>query len=216
MTPNRLISRAELARRVTTHRSFVYAECDNETGALRPAMVGTKVDLNHPDAAHFCAKYGYVEPDVMAIVKSVKKEWRTAAPSNAVLPPDQFGDDPDSAEDYLDMPLREIIARYGTQPQFKELMQATKSIVAMRGLEDDQARKRGEYIHRVHAERLIAHIDGLHKMLLSDAVSNMANKAMVMTRAGDDKPAVENALRNTVSRIIKAAKSQAERMLRNA
>lgn len=85
----------------------------------------------------------------------------------------------------------------------------------MRGYEEEQARKRGEYIHRAHAEKLVAMIDGMQKALLTDAVSNMANKAMVQARADADKTDVERAMRDTISRVIKLSKTQIVRSLRD-
>ncbi len=200
---------------MSVSKSQLYRDCE-DGGRLSTALVGTKVDLDHKDARIYCAEHNYQEPDVLAIKREASQSARVSTPANAVIPPDEMRDDPNCAQDYLDMPLKEIIYRYGTQPQFKDLMQATKTIVQTRGLEDEQQRKRGDLVHRVIAERLIAHIDGLQKTLLSDAVANMANTAMVMTRAGDDKSAVEHAMRNVLSRIIKSSKAQAERMIRDA
>ena len=129
--------------------------------------------------------------------------------------PDDKADEDRSANEYLDMPVRELIARYGTQSQFKDLAAAVKNLIQMRGYEEEQARKRGEYIHRVHAEKLVAMIDGMQKALLTDAVSNMANKAAVQVRAEADKTEIERSMRDTISRIIKLSKSQMVRSLRD-
>jgi hypothetical protein len=137
------------------------------------------------------------------------------APLLEAFAPDDKADEDRTANEYLDMTVRELIARYGTQSQFKDLAAAVKNLIQMRGYEEEQARKRGEYIHRAHAEKLVAMIDGMQKALLTDAVSNMANKAMVQARADADKTDVERSMRDTISRVIKLSKTQIVRSLRD-
>jgi hypothetical protein len=216
-----------LARRVSCSRALVY-KLAAKGKRLENALVGDKVDLNHPDAAHFCAQYDYQEPDGAAIAAAARASVReqpngkgTAPPSTHLdhFPPQQFDDDKAdedrTANEYLDMSVRELIARYGTQSQFKDLASAVKNLIQMRGYEEEQARKRGEYIHRAHAERLVAMIDGMQKALLTDAVSNMANKVAVQVRANAEKTEIERSMRDTISRIIKLSKTQLVRSLRD-
>ncbi len=233
----RTITRGELARRVSCSRTLVY-KLAKKGGRLENALVGDKVDLNHPDAAHFCAQYDYQEPDGALIAaaaresgyKRAQQQQRTPphkatppptftqeqiAPLLEAFAPDDKADEDRTANEYLDMTVRELIARYGTQSQFKDLAAAVKNLIQMRGYEEEQARKRGEYIHRAHAEKLVAMIDGMQKALLTDAVSNMANKAMVQARADADKTDVERAMRDTISRVIKLSKTQIVRSLRD-
>tara|TARA_R100001377_G_scaffold55794_1_gene33074 strand:+ start:81 stop:737 length:657 start_codon:yes stop_codon:yes gene_type:complete len=203
------------------------------------AMVGDKIDLNHPDAVAFCAQYDYQEPDGALIAAAARESGIKLAKHNqqqigkrhgaaqpkppngsVFVAPEEFEDDEKADEDrtaneYLDMTVRELIARYGTQSQFKDLASAVKNLIQMRGYEEEQARKRGEYIHRSHAEKLVAMIDGMQKALLTDAVSNMANKAMVQARSNTDKADVERSMRDIISRVIKLSKTQIVRSLRD-
>lgn len=218
---NRLVSRAELVRRVSCHKSYTYEQC-KEGGILAAAMVAGKVDLEHPAAYAFCKKYGYAEPDTVAAVKSatVKPQQAPTAPKNEVLPPDDYamftqGDEIDSADAWLDMSLREIVTRFGTQPQFKDFVASAKTLIGMRGLEEEQARKRGEYIHRSRAEQLIEIIDTLNKVLLNDAVINMASTTEALVKSGAEKREVETAMRDVITRSIQSAKAQTVRVLRN-
>lgn len=232
-TPKRLVTRNELARRLSCARSLVYrhAKAGKRMGA---ALVGEKIDLDHPDAVRFCAQYNYEEPDgallgakARAGVQQQLAKQRTApaniqtftqeqvAPLVEMFTPDDKADEDRTANEYLDMPVRELVARYGTQSQFKDLAAAVKNLIQMRGYEEEQARKRGEYIHRAHAEKLVAMIDGMQKALLTDAVSNMANKAAVQVRADAEKTEIERSMRETISRIIKLSKTQIVRSLRD-
>lgn len=233
---NRLVSRGELARRLTCSRALVYRH--TEPGKrMGNAVIEGMVDLNHPDAAKFCAQYGYQEPDGASIAAAARVATVKQVAAAALSPPastpapsvgrsvpvvavdnefeDGKSDEERTANEFMDMSLRELVGRYGTQSQFKNVTAAVKNLIQMRGYEEEQARKRGEYIHRVHAERLIAMVDGLQKALLTDAVSNMSNKAAVQIRAGAEKTEIEGAMRDTISRTIKLSKSQIVRSLRD-
>lgn len=288
----KLIAKSELARRVNCARSHVYRQFE-PGGALENAIVGTKVDLSHPDAAYFCAKYEYNEqgglgrrppklsrkipraelgrrvtcsgsylrkifakkgklghcidddlqvdlehPDVKDFCAShgyqepvpgvpQSKPPKPKAPRKTVpsLPvtidiPDDSHDEPDepedvSASDLLAMPLGEVIAKFGTASHLKEYVAVVKSLVQTRGYEDDQARKRKDYIHRVHVEQLVVYIDTLNKALLIDAVKNMATRAVTQVKAGEPQQEVEAAMRTVISRTIKATKSDIDRRLRD-
>lgn len=222
-TPSRLIGKGELARRVTCARSYVYSQC-KDGGKLENAIVGSQVDLNHPDAAHFCATYGYSEPDGAAIAqqaraKAAKPKPKAPPARDPIHDPAPDFDEPEpedvTAGELLEMPLREVVARFGTASHLKDYVQVVKSLVQTRGYEEEQARKRKDYIHRVHVEQLVTHIDALQKALLTDAVKNMATRTVTQVAAGEDQKAIEAAMRNTISRTIKAAKSELERRLRD-
>ncbi len=285
----KLISKSELARRVNCARSHVYRQYD-PGGALEHALVGTKVDLSHPDAAYFCAKYeyneqgglgkrppklsrkipraelgrrvtcsgsylrktftkkgklghciddnlevdlehpdvkefcamhGYQEPTPGATAKPAKnpRPAPRAKPSAPVIIniPDDSADEEDpedvSPSDLLAMPLGDVVAKFGTASHLKEYVAVVKSLVQTRGYEDDQARKRKEYIHRVHVEHLVMYLDTLNKALLIDSVKNMATRAIAQVKAGEDQREVEAGMRTVLSRTIKATKSDIERRL---
>ena len=216
MASVRLISRLQLVNRLDVSKSVLYRDCENEQ-KLKPAMVGAKVDLDHKSARLYCAEHNYREPDIADLLKNERNK-KPPAPekSNVVLPPDNFDIvDPDDADSYLEMTLKEIITRYGTQPQFKDFVSASKNLLQMRGMEEEQARKRGEYIHRVHVEKLVALIDAMTKTLLSDVVSNLAISCTAQIKADATQPEIEETIRSNISRTIKTTKAQVVRGLRD-
>ncbi|MBT56177.1 MAG: hypothetical protein CMF72_22600 [Mameliella sp.] len=208
---------------MTCARSYVYRQF-KPGGKLENALVGSQVDLNHPDAAHFCASQGYSEPDGAAIAQQARAKVTKPKPPAPKAPdpihdpaPDFDEPDPEdvSAGELLEMPLREVVARFGTASHLKDYVGVVKSLVQTRGYEDEQARKRKDYIHRVHVEQLVTHIDALQKALLADAVKNMATRTVTQVAAGEDQKNIEAAMRDVISRTIKAAKSELERRLRD-
>lgn len=216
----RLITKLQLVSRLKGRtKSPLYRDCE-PGGPLHSALVGSKIDLDHQAARIYCAQYDYAEPDVVAERKAAaqaeaKKRVPVTAPP---LREEEFTaeeDDDADAEEILSMPLREVVARYGRQGQFKDYVTASKNLVQMQGLQEEQARRRGEYIHRVHVEKLAHLVDSLHKALLSDACTNIAHTTTALVKAGADPRKVEEAIRDTIGRIIKQTKAQVERGLRN-
>lgn len=230
----RLISRGELSTRVSCSKTLVY-KLAKEGARLHHTLVDGKFDLNHPDLVAFCAQYDYQEPDTALIAAAARKRGMEIAKQNSRRPapkskaepkpkaaplppplePDEMTDEERNANAYLNMTLYEITTRYGTLPQFAKVAASAKNLVQMRGYEEEQARKRGEYIHRSHAERLLAMVDGMQKALLTDAVSNIANTVAVMVRSGAEKPEIERSMRDVISRVIKTSKDQLTRGLRD-
>jgi len=225
MRNQRLIGRLELSRRLTgTKKSNVYNQC-KPGGRLHAAMVGQKIDLEHKNAKMFCAEFGYVEPDIVAERAKAAKaatakangapRYDTAPPRHDTIAPDEYDDDPD-AVGFMDMSLRDIVKRYGKQAQFKEYVAAYKILVATQASEEKMARDRKEFCHFSHIERLAMHIDGLQKMLLTDAAKNIADTAKTLTAAGADDVAVRKAITKVLEQTISMAKSQSDRIIRNA
>jgi len=208
-------------------KSQIYRDCESG-GDLYPALMGAggrnpQVDLDHKSARVYCAAHGYEEPDTAGIRKEAKAAAKNKAPRHSIPPPPREEDfeieddelDAEGPSEILQMTLYEIISRYGRNPQFKDYVSAGKTLLAMRGMEEEQERKRGEYIHRAHAEKIIAMIDSLHTALLTDVCTNAATSAMALVKAGESQRRVEEAFRSVISRTLKQSKDQLTRSLRN-
>jgi hypothetical protein len=227
MKADRLVSRLELARRLEgAQKTFVYEQC-KAGGRLHAAMVGQKVNLSHQNAQIFCIEFKYREPDIVAERKqaTAKAEAKAKAapkydrepPQHDTIAPDEDEDDEEMvAQDFMGLSLREIVKRYGRQSQFKEYVSAYKTLVQTQAAEEKMGRDRGEYAHWSHLERMAMHIDGLHKMLLSDATKNITDTAMTLTAAGATLPEIRSAITKALEQVIKMAKAQSERIVRNA
>lgn len=228
MASARLVGRLELSRRLTDiKKSTVYNQCKSG-GRLYAAMIGEKVNLEHKNAKIFCAEFGYVEPDIVAERAKATRaahaktrsapQYDTEAPAHDILAPDDLeldGDDLD-APAYMDMSLRDIVKKFGKQSQFKELVAAYKTLVSTQAAEEKMARDRKEFAHFSHIERLAMHIDGLHKMLLTDAAKNIADTAKTLNAAGASDVEVRKAVTKVLEQVITMTKAQSDRILRNA
>lgn len=217
------ITIAELARRVSCAKTYVYRQCKEGGRLFNAVLPGSRIDLNHPDAAHFCASFNYQEPDGAEIAKKVRAETkkpRRSAPKavdqypSALVEPTEGPDPGDiSAGELLEMPLRDVVATFGTASHLQGYVAVVKALVQTRGYEEDQARKRKDYIHRVHVEQLVAYIDALQKSLLTDTVRNMATRATAQVKSGESQLTIEESMCEVISRTIKSVKSDFERRL---
>ncbi|ANO58046.1 hypothetical protein [Shewanella phage SFCi1] len=225
MKNQRLVGRLELSRRLTrATKSTVYRQCE-KGGRLHAAMVGTKINLDHKSAKIYCAEFGYQEPDIVAERASAAKAATAKAkaqgydgtePSHDTIGPDEVGDEVEAATDFMDMSLRDIVKTYGRQAQFKEYVSAYKILVQTQAAEEKMARDRKEYAHWSHLERLAMHIDGLHKLLMSDAAKNIAETVRTLSAAGASDAEVRKAVTRVHEQIISMAKANSDRLIRNA
>lgn len=127
-------------------------------------------------------------------------------------PPDEVDRDI-AATEYLDMPMRVAVLRFGDQAAFKDWTAAVYKLAQLKGMEEEQARKRGDYIQRDVAESVVVMIDALSKALLSDVCMNIATSAMNMAKAGASRNEIEHAVRGSIERTIKMTKQQAVKKL---
>jgi hypothetical protein len=226
MTQERLVSRSELVRRLAgAKKTMVYDQCARG-GKLHAAMVGQKVDLNHKNARLFCAEFGYQEPDATEIRKAAVAHARAKVASEPAydlrdyaadtIAPDELDGDDKSSTQFMDMSLREIVKTYGRQAQFKEYVNAYKVLITTQAAEEKMSRDRGEYAHWSHIERLAMHIDGLHKMLLTDTAKNITDTAKTLAAAGSTDLEIRAAITKALEQTIKMAKIQSVRIIKNA
>lgn len=238
----RLITRAELLRRVDRSRTRLYVDA-SPTGILRNALAPDgRVDLSHIDAVNYCHTYNYKEPDVKAqIAAAVQAEREKATAPKApptqatdfgttadvmrgVVTPDQSADaaaeeyddnDEKSAEELMGMTLAELVHRFGTQARFYDYARARKMLTDIQAKEEDAARRRGEHVPFSIVLALQGHIDALQTALLSETTVAVRTKVAALVKAGAEDKQVERAVHDMISRTIQTTKGTTERMIRN-
>ncbi len=233
MTKNngRIVSRAELLRRLDRSRTRFYEDAC-KTGRLRNALTADgRVDLDHIDAINYCHEFNYKEPDVKAeVAKALAAEREKAAapkagPTQAVdvhpnLAADAAVDVPDdndekSPDEFMNMTLNELIKRFGTQSKFLDYARARKVLTEIQAKDEDTARRRGEHVPFSLVLALEGHIDALQTALLSETTIAVRTKVSALIKAGADDKTIERAVHDMISRTIKTTKATTERMIRD-
>lgn len=112
------------------------------------------------------------------------------------------------------MPMRLAVLRFGDQSAFKDWVAGVFKLAQMRGMEEEQARKRGDMISRDIAEKMIVMIDALFKALLTDVTMNITSTTIAQVKAGASRSEIEHSIRNSIERTLKMTKAQAVKELR--
>lgn len=188
MTKNQLVKLTNIPR-TSLYRQF-------EKPPLSDAVLPNgQVSLDHPAVRELLADHG-VELESDAIPSRILKGTLTT-------------------RDFHDLTVRELLAAgNGDLDMLKELAQIAKHISTTETQQFALNEKRREFIHVQHVQQLVTHVDALQKALLTDAVKNMATRSEAQFAAGESRREVESAMRNVISRTIKATKSELERRLR--
>ncbi|AAQ96469.1 hypothetical protein [Vibrio phage VP16T] len=230
-TTARLVTKAELLRRVERSRTRLYEDASAK-GVLRNALTSDgRIDLNHIDAINYCHQYNYKEPDVKAeVAKALAAEREKvnapkAGPTQAVdVHPNLAADaaveeyddnDEKSPDEFMNMTLNELVKRFGTQAKFYDYARARKTLSDIQAKDEDAARRRGEHVPFSIVLSLVGQIDALQAALLSETAVAIRTKITALVKSGAEEKQIEKAAHDLISRTIKTTKANTERMIRD-
>lgn len=190
----KLVTRSELSRMAGVKPNTMTALCKKR---LFRALVGRKVDVNHPDVQQYLAE------------QEIKRPKATR--------PDKH-EDPDHVpaeiEKVMDWSLRDILTKYGTKTEFKDVLTAAAKIEDIAAKRLKNSVTKGELISRQLVEAYILDaFEAAHMQLLTDGAKKMASKTMMLVGTGENQSAVERELSTQMSRYLKAAIDKARREL---
>ncbi|AUR81568.1 hypothetical protein NVP1009O_01 [Vibrio phage 1.009.O._10N.261.51.C9] len=236
----RLVSKAELLRRLNRSRTRLYEDFGPEGRMAHTVAADNRIDLNHIDVVNYCHEFGYQEPNVKqqvsdALAAERKKASAPKGPDvrntdvaadvmRGVVTPDQSADaasdewgDPDEIEtaEFMNMPLRELVHRFGTQSRFLDYVRARKVLAEIQAKDEDAARRRGEHVPITIVLKLEGHIDALQTALLAETAVAIRSKVAAMVKAGSDEKQIEKTVHDLISRTIKTTKATTARLIRD-
>jgi len=126
-----------------------------------------------------------------------------------------LSDLPEDIREVADMPLREIVGRFGTDSQFLEWLKATKLIEDIHASRLKNAETEGKLVSRELVETgIIDPVQTAHTLLLSDGARTAAARSYSMAKAGDSVEDIRIMLEDLFSGHIKAAKQKMSRAMR--
>ena len=216
----RLIKKTEFAEQAGVSRAAVTKAC---AGALRAAVVGKLIDIDHPDAVAYIRSKQVKKTSTPT--KKPRKP-RAAAPSKKPIsvaaaeppqPPDggsHFSEDAD-LRTVLHLTLSELVKRHGTAAQFETWVKAKKTISETRIKDLAIAKAEGELILR---ELVKTHIFGAMEAsnlrLLTDAPKTLSRRLFSMAKAGGTIEEGEELARKLIGDQLKNVTATAKRILR--
>ena len=191
----RLVSRAELARIAGVSRATVTELC--KQGSLVDAVEGKHVDLDHPAARAYLERRGVSPEDISSLAN--------------------FGEG--SSEDLAELAsiLSPLTERFGTEPAFKEWLDALKKIEEIREKRLKNEALEGELISRELVKtHVFGAIESSNRRLLSDTPKTIARRLYAAAKADEPVEEAEKVVRELISSQLRPVKDTAARVLRNA
>ena len=214
----RLIKKIEFAEQAGVSRAAVTKACD---AALKAAVVGKLIDVDHPDAV------AYIKSKRDKKTKPPAKKPRKAAAKPkpktvaAPEPPEDdershFSED-DDIRDVLHLTLGQIVERHGTSTQFKAWIDAKKTIVDVQTKVVKLAVLEGTLVSRgIVKVGVIDPIDAAHRKLLTDGAKTIARRVTAMNSGGRPLEDCEDFVKDQISSFIRPMKAKIKRSLKSA
>lgn len=229
-----LVTKSQFSERADVSGAAISKACA-VGGTLAAAVVGKRIDASHPAAITYLTKHGgeqfvpdpgsvQAPPAIPAPVvdarvgathvrgpKAAKEQRKQEAGNNV---PDDL---PSNIEAFLDMTLRTIVTKFGTDVRFTDWLKSTKTIEEIRGKRFQNAELMGDLIPRDYVQ---AHVFGLFEelnvRLLNDAPPTITSASLEAVKAGKNKEEVEAEVRDIISKQLQNAKAKLVKVVRNA
>ena len=192
------------------------------SAGLAPATEGKRIDANHAAAVAYLDRRAPGKPAPKkrdgrkkavphARGHVVRNEKRKRAP---VWEPTGDGEIPDNIQDFVDMTLREIIGRFGTETRFGDWLKATKQIEDIAAARIKNAASAGELVSR-HLVKIgiIDPINSAHVRLLRDGSKTIAQRSTAMVKAGATPVEIEAFVEDQIASFIRPVKAKVRRAL---
>lgn len=196
--PAHLITRAEMARRLGVSRPAVTQAC-RTGGRLHEACEGTAVNVLHDAARRWLSQRQAATADLPPLPMDDDEPERPARPAKELeeeLGPGGLANLGDFAE-----PLTSLTERYGDARAFESWVKCRKALEEARKAEMLRERIEGRLIARTTVNRMLDHVDGAFRLMLSDAPRTIATRLAVR-----DTGAATALVRDVMSQILGAAR----------
>jgi hypothetical protein len=237
MAQQRLVTKLEFSTRAGVSKPAISKAL---RGALGAALMGARINIDHPAAAAYLRAHGKstAKPGTDRAPTRTPKatQKRTAAPtepqdsdSKATPVPTARrprGDNPPKLKpdegleqlaetEYADLTIRELADKWGTFTRFSDFLDALKTIAETTRLELQNEEKRGSVISRemVH-KSIFGALDGMFSRLLGDMPRTIAGRLYALASSGAPREQAEQETRNLISSQLLPVKSRAAKALR--
>ncbi len=227
----RPVSRAELARLAKVSKPAITKQCDK---ALRPALVGDRVDLDHPLVRAFLLEHGVDLPAPAHAPAKGKKTSPTsrAAPTKApatqpkrggkptakrpaepVSELEFGGGDSEELEAIADI-IRPLVERFGTKRAFRDWLLALKEIEAIREKRLNNEEAEGLLIYReLVRTHVFGRIEACHRRLLGDVPKTLTRRVYALAKNGTAIEEAEATVRELIGSQLDPMKTAVDRTL---
>lgn len=153
-------------------------------------------------------------PKGVAVTVKTKKQHAIDARANS---DNIIHEIPEDIQAFVDMTLRELIQRFGTDAAFLDWLKATKSIEDINEKRLKNAATQGDLVSRQLVKvGVIDPINIVFQKLLTDGAKSITVKVTTMTKAGRDLKECEAIVIDQIASFVRPAKIKMVRNLKNA
>lgn len=201
-------------------------------GRLKDAIVGGKIDLDHPETikylAECAAERAKLPPPAPGIepakppphvrgTAARKEAQKKEAMDNLVIGGKTLHTVPDNIKEFGNMTLNEVVARYGTDLAFVDWLRATKSIEDINEKRLKNAVTQGELVSRKLVRLgVLEPVEAAHLKLLTDGAKTIAKRTQTMACAGRTLEEIEAFVVDNISSFIRPIKKKTRDALERA
>lgn len=230
-------TRSDFARRAGVSPAAITKACK---GILKPACIGTRLDLDHPASiAYLKSKGKDADPPGKPSKPQKRRAEQTASrptttseagsePPRRPRPTRKSPASPPAEleravvtsaeiESYAYLSLEELTQRFGTAIVFRDWLDARKKISEIREKDLKNDETEGRLIEReLVRTHVFGAIEASNRRLLGDAPKTIARRLYALAKSGAAVEEAEKVAREIIASQLKAVKATAVRVLRNA
>lgn len=217
--PRKLISRSDLARLGGVSPAAVTQSCRFRLAA---ACAGTLVDLEHPATRAWLADQkarGRKRKTRDETSRRALRAKAETAKQSDVDPPREGGvptlNGDGLAEEILDLTVREVAERFGTDRRYLNWLDAYAKREQARKSRLANEETEGSLVDRnfVH-QHVFAHVSALQHRLLTDAARTITARLFPLAKSGASLEQGEREVRDQISKHLKSLKARVARALK--
>ena len=209
-----LITRLEVSKRAGVSAPAVTKAC-GVGKQLNPAIVGKKINANHPAAiAYIAAHNGYSENGAGGVTKNAKPT--TGRVRKRPHDEGHSYEVPDNIQHMADMTIRDVVQQFGTDYMFLDYLRAVKEIETIADRRIKNAKAAGELVSRDLVKRgIIDPIDATLTKLLTDGAKTITRRVTALHDAGKDLNEIEEFVRDQITSFVRPMKAKVKRAFEN-
>lgn len=207
MTDHRKRLRSEFAVMCGVSRAAITKAC-NEGGQLAPSFDGSSIDIAHAAArAYHLAKTGQELPDARSYGQHTRgvaagKEKRKRETSDT-LPPLE---DAEHISEFLDMTLRDVIDKFGTDVRFLDWLKAVEKLEAIRDKRLRNDERENKLVPRELVGAVVGSFERCFSLQLNDASKTISARLYSYVKAGRTVEDATQLVEDQIGAPIKDAK----------
>ena len=238
MGKRELITKAAFASLARVSGTAITKACKPGNG-LAKATVGDgrkmRIDPNHPAAVAYLGDFTQKKPPVTVSINGgeeipydefLEQAGGTPKPTGAGAAKESRkrvsvynidpADVPDNMQDFAELTIRQVVAKFGTDYRMVDYLRALKEIETIDANRVKNAKARGELVHKdLITKGVLEPIDSAHRKMLTDGAKTIARRAVAMIGAGRDSDELEKFIAEQLSSFIRPAKAIIKRALEN-